>query len=109
MTKHSDRYKKQHTEVHYPPFSLFTMFIQELLLGRNDPNQIIKAPEKGPSPNSRWPSKQIRVKKTSVGGTDGEAQPVLNLPNWRIVHRKPHLLNKCRVFQAKTFDEKTKS
>ena len=61
-----------------------------------------------PPLNSRWPSEQMRVKKTSVGSTDTEAQPVLSHANWCIFHRKPEPLKKCRVFQAKTFDEKTK-
>jgi hypothetical protein len=43
--KHAFRYKKQHAEVDYPPFSEFVTFNQELSLERNDPNLIIDSRE----------------------------------------------------------------
>ena len=69
--KHAFRYKKQHAEMDYPPFSEFATFIQELSLERNDPNLIIDIPEKK-NPGTRSPSwrREIDVKKTEIEAED---------------------------------------
>ncbi|CAB4036588.1 Hypothetical predicted protein, partial [Paramuricea clavata] len=69
--KHAFRYKKQHAEVDYPPFSEFVTFIQELSLERNDPNLIIEIPEKK-NTGMRNPSwrQEISVNKTEIEAQD---------------------------------------
>jgi hypothetical protein len=109
--KHAFRYKKQHAEVDYPPFSEFFTFIQELSLEGNDPNLIIEIPEKKNTGmrNLSW-RQEISVKKTEIEAQDrrvGHDPPPRNPTNWCIVHHKGHPLSKCRAFQAKPLDERT--
>ena len=106
--QHAYCYKKQHPAVYYPPFNEFATFIQELSLERNDPNLIIDIPDKKPTLNPRWPKEEIRVKKTNVESGNSATPPALSPANWCIVHQKPHPLSRCRAFQAKSLDERTK-
>ena len=110
--KRAFRYKKQHAEVDYPPFSEFVTFIQELSLERNDPNLIIEIPEKK-NTGMRNPSwrQEISVKKTEIEAQDrrvGHDPPPRNPTNWCIVHHKGHplstikgyTLSKCRALPS---------
>ena len=51
------------------------------------------------------------MKKTGIetgDHGDGQDPQARNPTNWCIVHHKGHPLNKCRAFQAKSLDEKTR-
>ena len=50
----------------------------------------------------------IRVKKTNVESGNSATPPALSPANWCVVHQKPHPLSRCRAFQAKSLDERTK-
>ncbi|CAE1305246.1 unnamed protein product [Acanthosepion pharaonis] len=99
-TSHGTTYKRKH-QVPFPPFSVFTKFIEQQAEDRNDPSFRLTT--------DTWPSqnmdrtttpqrKEISVHKTQIASKDiKEICPIHNLP---------HPLRSCRAFRSKPFPER---
>ncbi|XP_035984492.1 uncharacterized protein LOC118558128 [Fundulus heteroclitus] len=105
------QYKETH-RVSFPPFSVFTQFVQHQAKMRNDPSFMS-------SPNSHVPSHAEKLRpysrKTTVSAhkTDITAEPnqsslkPLEEPDRQCpIHKKPHPLKKCKLFREKPIGER---
>ncbi|XP_036002193.1 uncharacterized protein LOC118565663 [Fundulus heteroclitus] len=105
------QYKETH-RVSFPPFSVFTQFVQHQAKMRNDPSFMS-------SPNSHVPSHAEKLRpysrKTTVSAhkTDITAEPnqsslkPLEEPDRQCpIHKKPHPLKKCKLFREKPIEER---
>nr|XP_020483745.2 uncharacterized protein LOC109978925 [Labrus bergylta] len=113
---HGTRYKQQN-HITFPPFSVFSSFIREEARMRNDPSFVTAnssiPPHKGERfQGERFPLKSLRtpvvVHRTEVENTQEkvEANGLDNLKKECPIHKKPHPLQRCRVFRAKPLEER---
>lgn len=107
------RYKEEHG-VAFPPFSIFSQFIQREAKSRNDPSfnttvsttPLIKERPVG-KPICKYP---VTVHKTSVSiETANNAETSSEDPGKICpIHKKPHALGKCKSFRAMLLEDRKK-
>ena len=104
---HASRYKLEHG-VTFPPFYIFSRFVQEQARIRNDPSfSFLSATQSKFDKLAKTSARpMISVKKTEIAqcteSTDTSEDPDRECP----LHRKPHPLRKCRSFRSKPLDER---
>lgn len=107
-------YKLQY-HVSFPPFEVFADFVRQQAITRNDPSfkftGQVDAPLKGDKPAWRLNrQREISVHKTDVLHP---APLASDRPDFKAddsekhypIHKKPHLLRKCRAFREKPLEE----
>ncbi|KAL3973607.1 sorting nexin-4 [Sarotherodon galilaeus] len=107
-------YKETHS-VSFPPFSVFTQFVQRQAKMRNDPSfAMSKANTHVPSPTEKLRS-YSRKPTVSAHKMDITAEPDQNNlspkkmeePDRQCpIHKKPHPLKKCKLFRDKPIEER---
>lgn len=119
------KYKKDNNTA-FPPFSFFSKFVRDEAEMRNDPSFILR-PQNTLSDIQQRREKQasnavkgkttVSSRKTDVDSkpescyattlnADGQKEKELrDLSKWCPIHKRPHSLEKCRVFLGKTFDD----
>lgn len=107
-SKYKDCYK-----VTFPPFSFFSQFVRDHARTRNDPSFALSLC--GPTEPHRKELKnrtQVSVRKTEVGnvpvGNNFNSSEKKNNEQEKYcpLHKKPHLLSKCRSFRNKPLEER---
>ncbi|KAL4009046.1 hypothetical protein ACER0C_002898 [Sarotherodon galilaeus] len=107
-------YKETHS-VSFPPFSVFTQFVQRQAKMRNDPSfAMSKANTHVPSPTEklRSGSRKPTVSAHKMDITGEPDQNNLSPKNMEEpdrqcpIHKKPHPLKKCKLFRDKPIEER---
>ena len=112
---HGSSYKQQH-QAAFPPFSVFVDFIQQQARIRNDPSFLLTS-QTDTSKMDKPPWKAGRLREVSVNKievspaacSDHQGRPRKKLDNLDKkcpVHNKPHSLQKCRAFRAKSIEDR---
>lgn len=108
-------YKLRHN-IPFPPFEVFVDFIKEQATIRNDPSfrfttqaDVVPKADKTPWRSTR--QKEISVHKTDVCNkahlaTDKHEIRTDNSERLCPIHKRPHLLQKCRAFREKPLEER---
>lgn len=103
-------------QVSFPPFGVFVDFIREQAITRNDPSFKFTGQADAFSKGDKPAWKLSRQKEISVHKTD--VLPSAPLVSDRLdvtlddserqcpIHKKPHLLRKCRAFREKPLEER---
>ena len=104
------KYKKQF-DVPFPPFGFLINFIRELSTMKNDPalqyecSEPSSVPKKGQRESKGTKgSLSVHSRKTELAGEKEENKE--NIIPRCPVHNADHTLNECRVFRAKSLDER---
>ncbi|XP_026010486.1 uncharacterized protein LOC113013640 [Astatotilapia calliptera] len=108
------QYKETHS-VSFPPFSVFTQFVQRQAKMRNDPSfAMSKANTHVPSPTeklrsySRKPTVSAHKMDITAESDQNNLSPKkMEEPDRQCpIHKKPHPLKKCKLFRDKTIEER---
>jgi hypothetical protein len=100
---------KEKNNVSFPPFEFFVSFVRKMADERNDPSFDFSTFEGSYSNTVRKPfdkqstKPRVVARKTAVDNSHQTSDPK-NCP----IHLRPHSLEQCRGFKAKTHDEKLK-
>ena len=89
---HGAHYKEMH-KVSFPPFKVFSEFVQFQAKVRNDPSLMLSLEGKPPDTYKKSISVKATDVKTAPQPKSGERCPI---------HKTNHSLQKCRVFLSKT-------
>ena len=101
---------KQQNHVSFPPFEVFVDFVSQQAKIRNDPSfnftgQVDAPPKADKTPGGPSRQKEISVHKTDLSPTEN-AVTAGDSARQCPIHKKPHLLRKCRAFRAKPLEER---
>lgn len=103
------KYKEQHRTT-FPSFSFFVGFVNHQAKAQNDPNFIVSSNSQPYSISEGSPFKPsgfktaLAVYKTDVSATAGTGHTTVSVNDstqYCPVHKKAHLLEKCRSFRLK--------
>ncbi|XP_064469540.1 uncharacterized protein LOC135384259 [Ornithodoros turicata] len=111
------KYKREH-RVSFPPFSVFSDFVRTTAKTKNDPSFIIGPSSDNTGKKDKTSSTTQSSKKSSVSvhrttitsQEDSSASQVERTPKnpegMCPLHKKPHILSKCRAFRRKPLAER---
>ncbi|XP_037509614.1 uncharacterized protein LOC119386370 [Rhipicephalus sanguineus] len=116
------KYKQQHKTA-FPPFSVFSKFVQDQASMRNDPSFIFQPQNASSSftqqkeeitTKTSWQKSSVSARKTNVDHafehfqetTPKELPEPKSLEKWCPHHKRPHPLERCRAFREIALEER---
>ncbi|XP_063758693.1 uncharacterized protein LOC134877201 [Eleginops maclovinus] len=115
-TSFGSKYKEDY-RVAFPPFSVFSRFVEQQARIKNDPSFAITPISSHVTPRTERPTKYsgrgpVAVHKTDIpaessGYQASPFQKKMEEPDRQCpIHKKPHPLKKCKLFRNKTLEER---